>query len=59
MHLLSMISISLFCCCGVYLCEYRDHWEKFSVTFLPESHLSMKDITDAGYKHRRRAFKYF
>ena len=39
--------------------EYIDDWEKFKGTSLPEkadfySDLSMKDNTDADYKHTRR-----
>ena len=39
----------------VYLYGYKDDWEKFNETSLPEkedfySHLNMEDITDADYR---------
>ena len=49
---------------GVYPYEYRDDWEKFNETSLPEkenfySDLNMKDITDADYAHTKRVCKDF
>ena len=42
----------------VCLYEYRDDWEKFNETSLPEkeeiySNLNMEDITDADYMHAK------
>ena len=47
-----------------YPYEYMDDWEKFNEPSLHEkedfySHLSMKDITDAGYAHAKRVCKDF
>ena len=44
--------------------KYIDDWEKFNETSLPEkegfySHLNMKDISDADYKHGKRVCKDF
>ena len=49
---------------GVYPYEYRDDWEKFNETSLPEkedfySDLNMKDITDADYAYTKRVCKDF
>ena len=49
---------------GVYPCEYRDAWKKFSNTLLPEkkcfySHLNTEDITDAYYTHAKIICKDF
>ena len=49
---------------GVYLNEYRDDWEKFNETSLPEKEefycrLNMKNITDTDYKHVKRICKHF
>ena len=43
----------------VCLYEYRDDWEKFNETALPEkeeiySNLNMEDITDADYMYAKR-----
>ena len=43
---------------GVYPYEYRDDWEKFIKTLLPEiedfySHLDMEDSTAADYAHAK------
>ena len=47
---------------GVYPYEYKDDWEKFKETSLPEkedfySHLNMESITDPDYAHAKRDFK--
>ena len=44
--------------------EYKDDWEKFNETSLPEkedfySKLNMEDITDADYTHVKRVYKDF
>ena len=44
--------------------EYKDDWEKFNETSLPEkedfySKLNMEDITDADYTHAKRVYKDF
>ena len=49
---------------GVYPYEYRNDWEKFNKTSLPEkeefySHFNMEDITDADYAHDKRVCKEF
>ena len=49
---------------GVYSYEYKDNWEKFNETALPEkeefySNLNMEEITDAGYMHGKRVCKDF
>ena len=49
---------------GFYPYEYKDDWEKFDETSLPEnkdfySHLNMEDITDADYAHAKRVCKDF
>ena len=59
-----MITISLLLQKGVYPYEYRDNWEKFSETSLPEkenfySHLNMEDITDADYSLAKKLCKDF
>ena len=46
----------------VYPYEYKNDWEKFSETSLPEkedfdSHLNKEDITDVDCKHEKRVFK--
>ena len=46
----------------VYPYEYKDDWEIFSETSLPEkedfdSHLNKEDITDVDCKHEKRVFK--
>ena len=43
---------------GIYPYEYKDDWERFYETILPEkedfySHLSMDDINDADYAHSK------
>ena len=47
---------------GVYPHEYMNDWEKFNETTLPEkekfySNLSMEDITEADYKHKKIIFR--
>ena len=46
---------------GVYPHEYIKDWKKFNKTLLPErdfySSLNMEDITDADYRHRKRAWE--
>ena len=47
---------------GVDPYEYRDDWEKFNETSLPEkedfyNHLNMKGSTDVAYTHAKTAFK--
>ena len=49
---------------GVYSYEYKDNWEKFNETALPEkeefySNLNMEEITDADYMHAKRVCKDF
>ena len=49
---------------GVYSCEYRNDWEKFNETSLPEkedfySHLNMEDITHTDYAPVKRVCKDF
>ena len=49
---------------GIFLYEYIDDWRKFNEIPLPEkeylySHLHMKDITDADYKHTKEFVKIF
>ena len=49
---------------GVYYYEYKDNWEKFNETALPEkeefySNLNMEEITDADYMHAKRVCKDF
>ena len=49
---------------SVYPYEYRDDWEKFNETSLPEkedfySHLSMEDVSDEHYAHAKRVCKNF
>ena len=49
---------------SVYPYEYKDDWEKFNETSLPEKeyffiHLNMEDITDADYAHAKRVCRYF
>ena len=47
----------------VYSCEYKDDWENFNETSLPEkdfySHLNMEAITDVDYMHTKSACKDF
>ena len=47
---------------GVYPYEYKDNWEKFNETSLPEKedfyrHLNREDITDADYAHVCKDFE--
>ena len=47
---------------GVYPYEYKDNWEKFNETSLPEiedfyRHLNWEDITDADYAHVCKDFE--
>ena len=47
---------------GVYPYEYKDNWEKFNETSLPEKedfyrHLNREDITDADYGHVCKDFE--
>ena len=47
---------------GVYPHEYMNDWEKFNETTLPEkekfySNLSMEDITEPDYKHKKIIFR--
>ena len=48
---------------GVYPYEYKDSWNRFNKTSLPEqktySSLNMKDITNADHKHAKRVWKNF
>ena len=49
---------------GVYSYEYKDDWEKFNETALPEkeefySNLNMEENTDADYMHAKRVCKDF
>ena len=49
---------------GVYSYEYKDNWEKFNETALPEkeefySNLNMEEVTDADYMHAKRVCKDF
>ena len=49
---------------GVYSYEYKDDWEKFNETALPEkeefySNLNMEEVTDADYMHAKRVCKDF
>ena len=48
----------------VYSYEYKDDWEKFNETALPEkeefySNLNMEEVTDADYMHAKRVCKDF
>ena len=47
---------------GVYPYEYRDSWERFDKTSLPDkeaiyNHLNMEDIIDVDHRHAKRLFK--
>ena len=47
---------------GFYPYEYRDSWERFDETSLPDkeafcSSLNMEDITDVDHRHAKRVFK--
>ena len=47
---------------GVYPYEYRDSWERFNETSLPDkeafySSLNMEDIIDVDHRHANNAFK--
>ena len=46
---------------GVYPNEYMDDWEKLSLPVKEdfESHLNMKDITDADRAHAKRVSRNF
>ena len=49
---------------GVYPYEYRDSWEIFDKTSLPDkqafySSLNMEDITDVDYRHPKKVLKDF
>ena len=49
---------------GVYPYDYRDSWERFDETSLPDKeafyrNLNMEDITDANYEHANKVFKKF
>ena len=49
---------------GVYQYEYKDNWNKFDETLLPNkedfySSLNMEDITDVDYMHTKRVFEIF
>ena len=61
-HFLTMIWLNLFCCCEKVFTQWIHGWLAKS---LPEnkdfySHLSIEDITDAGYTHAdRKSLKRF
>ena len=47
---------------GVYPYEYRDSWERFDETTLPDkksfyNELYLKDITDEDYTHVKKLFE--
>ena len=47
---------------NVYLYEYMDSWKRFDETSIPDkkdfySNVIMEDITDAYYKHPKKAWK--
>ena len=47
---------------AVYPYEYKDSWERFDETALPDketfySNLHMEDVTDVDHKHAKRVFK--
>ena len=49
---------------GTYPYEYRDSWERFNETSLPDKEafycsLNMEDITDADHRHANKVFKEF
>ena len=49
---------------AVYPYEYRDSWQKFDETSLPDkeaffSNRHMEDITDVDYRHGKKVFKEF
>ena len=46
---------------GIYPYEYKDSWERFNETSLPDkksfySNLNMEDITDVDHRHAKRVF---